>query len=265
MFLNIFIFLYASKQHKWKYFDCSKYYLKQYEIEAWTWEWLVNLAALNVYYMLGISQIFGVDINGNGYSWLQSVTLNQNVHFLPISTKNANFAECQVSMLQDPALNAKVFFFTFKIDFCLFMIFTCNFVYFSKLAFHWSSWIVDQSWICKNKLQSVGYYFNWCTAQKLLEEIASRTSESIETWTTMANKYSNITYFTIDLQQIVSIKISFTRIGSLNLSQLLISLTAHFLLWIFNAWIVNKEEKFKFFYWNKEICFIPKKKNTYAL
>ncbi|XP_055315042.1 uncharacterized protein LOC129575432 [Sitodiplosis mosellana] len=52
-------------------------------------------------------KIFGVDINGNGYSWLQSVTLNHKVKFLPISKGNANFAECQVSLLQDPALNAK--------------------------------------------------------------------------------------------------------------------------------------------------------------
>lgn len=160
------------------------------EHDCWNWPQM---------YMLDIPQIFGVDINGNGYSWLQSVTLNHNVQFLPITTSNANFAECQVSMLQDPALNAKVFFFTFKIY--LWSLHVILFIFFkSKLAFHWFGWIIDQSWICKNKLQSVGYYFNWCTAQKLLKEIASRTSESIKAWTTMANKYSNITYFTVDLQ-----------------------------------------------------------------
>lgn len=55
-------------------------------------------------------QIFGIDINGNGYSWLQSVTLNHKVQFLPISKSNPNFAECQVTLLQNPALNAKVVF-----------------------------------------------------------------------------------------------------------------------------------------------------------
>lgn len=47
-------------------------------------------------------------MNSNGYSWLQSVTLDQNVQFIPMNRNNPSYAECQVKLLQDPALNEKV-------------------------------------------------------------------------------------------------------------------------------------------------------------
>jgi len=51
-------------------------------------------------------KIFGVDLNANGYSWLQSVTVNQQVQFLPLIRNESN-AECQVKLLQDPTLHEK--------------------------------------------------------------------------------------------------------------------------------------------------------------
>lgn len=52
-------------------------------------------------------QIFGIDLNGNGYSWLQSITLNQKIEFIPIK-RHADYVECQVKMLQNPAHSTKV-------------------------------------------------------------------------------------------------------------------------------------------------------------
>ncbi|KAJ6637313.1 Protein C3orf33 like [Pseudolycoriella hygida] len=40
-------------------------------------------------------KIAGVQINSNGYSWLQTVTVNREVTFLPLSKEN-NHVECQV-------------------------------------------------------------------------------------------------------------------------------------------------------------------------
>ncbi|XP_031617709.1 uncharacterized protein LOC116337366 [Contarinia nasturtii] len=53
-------------------------------------------------------KIFGVDINGNGFSWLQSVTLNHKVEFLPIYKNNSQFAECTVKMDLNPKLSIDV-------------------------------------------------------------------------------------------------------------------------------------------------------------
>lgn len=44
-------------------------------------------------------QVFGVKINGNGYSWLQSVTVNHSVKFIPI-LRDGDIAVCQVFLLQ---------------------------------------------------------------------------------------------------------------------------------------------------------------------
>lgn len=52
-------------------------------------------------------KIFGVDINSNGYSWLESVTTNHKVQFIPIKTSHSDFAECQVILLQNPFKHSK--------------------------------------------------------------------------------------------------------------------------------------------------------------
>lgn len=43
-------------------------------------------------------KLAGVDINSNGYSWLQSVTINKKIRFIPITINHDNI-ECQVLML----------------------------------------------------------------------------------------------------------------------------------------------------------------------
>jgi len=53
-------------------------------------------------------KVAGVQINANGYSWLQSVTVNNKVKFLPLSKKD-DHVECQVLLLnsspQNPVLD----------------------------------------------------------------------------------------------------------------------------------------------------------------
>ncbi|CAO1430257.1 unnamed protein product [Diamesa hyperborea] len=44
-------------------------------------------------------KISGIEINANGFSWLQTVTANKKIDFLPLSTAG-NAAECQVFLLE---------------------------------------------------------------------------------------------------------------------------------------------------------------------
>lgn len=63
--------------------------------------------ALFTYKRLTFSfQIFGISVNSNGYSWLQSVTLHERIQFMPISKSNVNYAECQVALLQSNKVRA---------------------------------------------------------------------------------------------------------------------------------------------------------------
>lgn len=57
-------------------------------------------------------QIFGVKINGNGYSWLQCVTVNHSVKFIPILRDGEN-AICQVFLLQPKNTKVSTGFFLF--------------------------------------------------------------------------------------------------------------------------------------------------------
>lgn len=54
-------------------------------------------------------QVAGVQVNANGYSWLQSVTVNQKVKFLPLLKKD-DHVECQVLLLNTSAQNVSEFF-----------------------------------------------------------------------------------------------------------------------------------------------------------
>lgn len=48
-----------------------------------------------------LTQISGVSINNNGFSWLQSVLANKNIEFLPISNKSYSIAvECSVMLIE---------------------------------------------------------------------------------------------------------------------------------------------------------------------
>lgn len=49
-------------------------------------------------------KVAGVQINANGYSWLQSVTVNHKVKFLPLSKKD-DHVECQVLLLNSSPHN----------------------------------------------------------------------------------------------------------------------------------------------------------------
>lgn len=49
-------------------------------------------------------QVAGVQINANGYSWLQTVTVNHKVTFLPLS-KEKDHVECQVYLLNSSPQN----------------------------------------------------------------------------------------------------------------------------------------------------------------
>lgn len=55
------------------------------------------------------SQVAGVQINANGYSWLQSVTVNHKVKFLPLSKKD-DHVECQVLLLNASPQNVSEIF-----------------------------------------------------------------------------------------------------------------------------------------------------------
>lgn len=49
-------------------------------------------------------QVAGVQINANGYSWLQTVTVDQKVKFLPL-VKRDDHVECQVFLLNSSPQN----------------------------------------------------------------------------------------------------------------------------------------------------------------
>lgn len=88
----------------------------------------------------------------------------------------------------------------------------------AKLAFPRHCWVAHQSGICQN-ISTVGRTISWCTAEKLSEEIASCTNESIETWATMATECTYFSALELDLCQAVATEVSFARIGAINLIQ----------------------------------------------
>lgn len=52
-------------------------------------------------------KIYGVNINSNGYSWLQTVTVDKRVKFIPLF-KHPDYAECRVFLVHPTAGKAQI-------------------------------------------------------------------------------------------------------------------------------------------------------------
>lgn len=153
-------------------------------------------------------QIFGISVNSNGYSWLQSVALHERVQFMPIDKSNVNYAECQVALLQSnkvsffpsvhPIISYSCFSARFSKNIRIFTI--CINLVHRPTDQHRFGGGADKPGIC-TPWQIGRRRHTRCAAGEIFEGTGAHTGESLEKTISMADQQTRIADNAADIRQ----------------------------------------------------------------